>query len=329
MDNATLVLTGTPQVAAGHGIAYFEGRDSRVLYWIRRPNDAPTELSSNGEVSVMAHETFVTVPRGFNLYLAGEGVCYVQSSAVDMQLDTDDFADDAKTGEDEKIVTGTEGSTNEIAIWSVDGDLISSGTDISDVILGNPGADGNISIWNAEGELVDGGVSATDLVVGTSGTNGNLVAWNATGEAVDSGVGASTILVDSDIGSGVQGFDAMTMKSDEALIITATHEHSVVAGGVQSSGTYAPDTSTSSVFSITNGGAFALGVPAPSDDDVCREAKIFITNNASAGAVDTSAFTQVIGDAFTTTDGDEFLCTITTIDLGGTHKSVLGVTALQ
>jgi hypothetical protein len=56
---------------------------------------------------------------------------------------------------------------------------------------------------------------------------------------------------------------------------------------------------------LVNGGAFALAVPA-ADCEILLQ----ITNNASAGAITTSAYTSVVGE-FTTTDGHDFFARIT------------------
>src|SRR5690606_10728461 len=50
----------------------------------------------------------------------------------------------------------------------------------------------------------------TAVVTGTAGTNGNLGQWNTDGDLVDSGVAATDVLVDSDIGSTIQAYDANT-----------------------------------------------------------------------------------------------------------------------
>jgi hypothetical protein len=49
------------------------------------------------------------------------------------------------------------------------------------------------------------------------------------------------------------------------------------------------------------------------------------TNNASAGAITTSGFTQVTGDVISSTNGDDFMCFITVCN----GFSLLNVVALQ
>lgn len=62
----------------------------------------------------------------------------------------------------------------------------------------------------ADSALQPGDKTGADAAVvsGTAGTNGNLVQWNADGDAIDSSIPSSTVLVDGDIGSGVQAYNA-------------------------------------------------------------------------------------------------------------------------
>ena len=90
--------------------------------------------------------------------------------------------------------------------------------------------------------------------------------------------------------------------------------------GTQSSGTYTPLVANGMTQFAVNGGAHALAPQA--DSGVML---IHYTNNASAGAIDTSAFGVVKGDALTTTNADEFLLTSAVIN----GKSVLTIQAMQ
>ena len=49
-------------------------------------------------------------------------------------LGTDEFATASKTGLDTKVVTGTKGSANEIAKWNADGDLVSTGMTVDELL---------------------------------------------------------------------------------------------------------------------------------------------------------------------------------------------------
>jgi len=92
------------------------------------------------------------------------------------------------------------------------------------------------------------------------------------------------------------------------------------SAGTKSTGTYTPATSDGHVQTATNGGAHTLAPQVNAGVII-----VTYTNNGSAGAITTSGFTIVRGDAFTTTDTEKFLCTLT---FDGTY-SVLDVVALQ
>lgn len=111
------------------------------------------------------------------------------------------------------------------------------------------------------------------------------------------------------IGTDVQAYDADTLKADTADVLTAGFAHTPDNDGTQSSGTYTPDESGGNMKYIVNGGAFTL---APPTNNCCIIVQI--TNNASAGAITTSGFSATFGDSFTTTNGDDFICTIIKIN---------------
>ena len=95
-------------------------------------------------------------------------------------------------------------------------------------------------------------------------------------------------------------------------------------GGEQTSGTYTIDEANNNIQRIINGGAFTLAPPSLASTDSCSVV-VKITNNASAGAIATSGFTRVTGDAFTTTNGHKFMGFVLVDD----GDSVLNVVALQ
>jgi hypothetical protein len=138
--------------------------------------------------------------------------------------------------------------------------------------------------------------------------------------SVTGAINLDNALVSGDIGSSVQGYDADTLKADTADTLTAGYSNTDYDAGTKSSGTYTPDPDDGNQQYCVNGGAFTLAPPS----NTCTMT-VHITNNGSAGAITTSGFTKVVGDDFTTTDTDEFICYITKTN----SRSVLNVVALQ
>jgi hypothetical protein len=85
-------------------------------------------------------------------------------------------------------------------------------------------------------------------------------------------------------------------------------------------GTVTPDPGDRPMQHYTNSGAHVLGV-AENRGSMLLD----ITNASGAGAITTSAFTKVIGDAFTTTVGHKFRCHISI----GAAGALLSVQAMQ
>lgn len=112
-------------------------------------------------------------------------------------------------------------------------------------------------------------------------------------------------------------------------MLSASVEDQVVAGGVIptskdlgtiTTGTVTPNPGARALQHYINGGAHTLGVSGNAGSTL-----LDITNNGSAGAITTSAFTKVVGDVFTTTNGHKFRCSITI----GNAGSLLSVQAMQ
>ncbi len=94
--------------------------------------------------------------------------------------------------------------------------------------------------------------------------------------------------------------------------------------GTKSSGTYTPSPSDGVFQRAINGGAHILAPPSASPGDSVSLI-IQYTNNGSAGAITTSGFDKVTGDALTTTSTDDFMLFITVCN----NKKLLDVKALQ
>jgi hypothetical protein len=156
-----------------------------------------------------------------------------------------------------------------------------------------------------------------DVVGPPSAVSGNLASFDgATGRVIaDSGIDATaaatavtqagTALQPEDIGVTVQGYDADTLKSDATALLTAGYTATPYNAGTRTTGTYTPAAANGALQYAVNGGAHTLAPPANNTSIIVQ-----YTNNGSAGAVTTSGFTRVSG-AFTTVNGDDFMCYIT------------------
>ncbi|MCK6452449.1 MAG: hypothetical protein L6R19_16610 [Alphaproteobacteria bacterium] len=90
--------------------------------------------------------------------------------------------------------------------------------------------------------------------------------------------------------------------------------------GIKSSGTFTLSMTAGPVQHCVNGGAFALAPPTGHGS-----LTLDITNNGTAGAITTSGFTKVDGDAFTTTNGHAFRCYVG-VGQAGAHLTVKRMT---
>ena len=79
--------------------------------------------------------------------------------------------------------------------------------------------------------------------------------------------------------------------------------------GTKSTGTFTPAPLSHNLQRAVNGGAHTLAVPATDCSMVIQ-----YTNNASAGTITVSGYTEQTGEALTTTDGHDFLLFITRIN---------------
>lgn len=184
-------------------------------------------------------------------------------------------------------------------------------------------AGGGITDGQTVRYLVEDG-SAWELGTGTYTTTGTTLSRTVT-ESTNSDTainlsGSATVAVVL----GAEDLDTL-LESDVTATLTAGFDSDAEALGTISSGTVTPevDSDTEENFkTYTNNGAHTLAPPSTSSSCVIV---VTITNGASAGAITTSGFTLVDGDAFTTTNGHDFHCVI--IKNGGFTS--LTVKALQ
>jgi hypothetical protein len=133
------------------------------------------------------------------------------------------------------------------------------------------------------------------------------------GEDADNGTDTATIQAPASISASytltLPGATGTLLSNASTATLGAGFAHTPDNDGTQSTGTYTPDEAGGNMKRIVNGGAFTL---APPTNDCC--VIVQITNNGSAGAITTSGFSAVFGDSFTTTNGDDFICTIIKIN---------------
>jgi hypothetical protein len=149
---------------------------------------------------------------------------------------------------------------------------------------------------------------ASDTTITRTGAGDIAVEGNAIYRAggtdipvTDGGTGASTAAnARTNLGAAA---DADVVKADTTRQITVGYDTSPHDYGTISSGTVTVDIREGAQAIYTNNGAHTL------THDVTRNGfqDILITNGASAGAITTSDWDDVIGDSFDTTNGNLFL----------------------
>jgi hypothetical protein len=215
--------------------------------------------------------------------------------------------------------------------------LARSGLLIEDYVRNDRLANATFFGWWIIGETATntGGTTLTEFreyTIGvqggsSSGLAGCLLRGNSLSDLLD--VGAAQVNLDLEVGVDVQAYDVDTLKADVTANLTAAYTASIDDDETITTGTYTPTTAAGSNYKrIIGGGAFTLAPPVAATD-TATTLSLFIVNNASAGAITTSGFTKVAGDAFTTTDAHKFSCRIEVNDIGGTEYSTLVVLAMQ
>jgi hypothetical protein len=148
----------------------------------------------------------------------------------------------------------------------------------------------------------------SNFIVGTGSV------WQVeTGTTVRASLG---LIIDTD----VEAVDADILRADTADTLTVGFNATENDAGTKTGSTFTPDPADGNFQKVVNGGAHTLGVPATTCSIVLQ-----YTNDGSAGAITTSAYTLVDGDDISTVDGDDFLLYIMRVN-GFTH---LNVRALQ
>jgi hypothetical protein len=131
----------------------------------------------------------------------------------------------------------------------------------------------------------------------------------------------ASLAADADV--ALPGVTGTILSTGESKTLSKGFDISDINAGTKSSGTFTPDPADGQIQRAVNGGAHTLAPPSK----ICQLV-IHYTNNSSAGAITTSGFTLVTGDAFTTSDTHEFVCYITVNYNGASYRSHLHVERL-
>lgn len=171
--------------------------------------------------------------------------------------------------------------------------------------------------------ILEGSFLTPGLNAGTSlGDPGSGVGWG--GLYISSGefnLGHASDTSFTRVSAGVAAIEGNTILTNgQTATLAKGFATTPYNAGTKSSGTYTPAESDGSFQYATNNGAHTLAPPTNNTTLVIQ-----YTNGASAGAITTSGFTEVSGESFTTTNGDDFMCFITK----NNGFSTLHVRALQ
>lgn len=197
-----------------------DGTAGDLLYWDGSGEAQALAIGTNGQV--------LTISGGLPVWGSGSGSGTMTtvkgngSQVGDADIVTLDFS---------SLFTVAESPDTEINVG-----LNATGAD-GNVVTGTAGTSGNLASWNADGDAVDSGLapsgSDTSAITGTAGTNGNLGQWNADGDLVDAGVATS------DLATATQG-TAQTPSSvteqDFTGIASGANEIKVMLSGISTNG---------------------------------------------------------------------------------------------
>lgn len=165
--------------------------------------------------------------------------------------------------------------------------------------------------------------------VAATGGGGGAASWGTITGTLSAQSDLNAALADkvatADIGSTVQAYDADTLKSDTSTNMTAGYSCTQYNIGTINSGNVILDFANGNEQKYTNNGGHQLTPPTMTAGRACS-ITVEVTNGASAGAINTSAFTKVIdGSALVTNNGYKFKLGVHVGDAG----SLLTVVAMQ
>jgi hypothetical protein len=168
-----------------------------------------------------------------------------------------------------------------------------------------------------------------DLVTGTAGTSGNLGMWNADGDMVDAGVAPAAFLLDTDIGTSVQAFDADTLKADVADTLTAGFKGtSVNLGSITGNNqTVTVNVDNGNFHHATFNGSSLTGTITIAVPGGPTTAILEVTNGGSGavgGTLTTSAWDEVDGATYATTNAKVYMF-IMTVTNSKSHLNIVEI----
>ena len=310
-DNTTWLQVGLTHVAS---TGSFAATDVLSIQF------APAGADGGGSGDVTAAANFGTDNRLIRSDGTGKGV---QSSGIAID-DTDNISGiNNVTGADANLVTGTAGTSGDLAQWDANGDVIDGPTPPSGAIVGTTdaqtltnktltsptinspalGADSVDAITEIATGLKSG--ADTTLITGTAAANGQIGMFNVDGDLVDASITAADVLVDDVENQGPLTGGATVTPKDLGTKTTGTTS---IAVGERSRQKL-----------TNNGGPWTLDISG------AGYARVIMVNGATAGVVTITGIAASGSEALTTNANDKFLIDYEHLD----GNKVYRVEALQ